>query len=318
MGNVVVKYKYDAWGNHKVLDAAGAEITSSSHIGNKNPFRYRGYYYDTETGLYYLQTRYYDPAIGRFLNMDSINYANPESISGLNLYAYCGNNPVMNVDPTGEFAITAFALALILGIGAGAVVGGTVAGVSAYNQGARGWDLVGSILGGAIFGGGMGAVMVIGGAAGLASIGISVAGYSITTTAAAFWISTAIGVGAGLFAYTAETLISPSRQWSWREFVASGISGAFKGAATFTVAFYGGKFGAFDKMFLKGILGKELVKDVFAYDFAKAMLASIISNAGRRFFTQAAYYLGESLVKISFVSAIAAGARWIIDNVFGT
>ncbi len=106
MGNVVVKYKYDAWGNHKVLDAAGEEITSSSHIGNKNPFRYRGYFYDTETGLYYLQTRYYDPEIGRFLNMDSINYANPETINGLNLYAYCGNNPVMNIDPDGCFILS--------------------------------------------------------------------------------------------------------------------------------------------------------------------------------------------------------------------
>ncbi len=114
MGNVVVKYKYDAWGNHKVLDAAGEEITSSSHIGNKNPFRYRGYFYDTETGLYYLQTRYYDPAIGRFLNMDSINYANPEALNGLNLYAYCGNNPVMNVDPTGKLFWLALGLAAIV------------------------------------------------------------------------------------------------------------------------------------------------------------------------------------------------------------
>ncbi len=80
-----------------MLDAAGAEITSSSHIGNKNPFRYRGYYYDTETKLYYLQTRYYDPAIGRFISRDSIEYADPETINGLNLYAYCGNNPVSDI-----------------------------------------------------------------------------------------------------------------------------------------------------------------------------------------------------------------------------
>ncbi len=112
----MVKYKYDAWGNHKVLDAAGAEITSSSHIGNKNPFRYRGYFYDTETGLYYLQTRYYDPEIGRFLNMDSIKYADPETINGLNLYAYCGNNPVMNVDPNGCFFLALIGFVVVIAV----------------------------------------------------------------------------------------------------------------------------------------------------------------------------------------------------------
>ena len=93
-GNTVVQYNYDAWGNHKVVDANGNEITSSTHIGNLNPFRYRGYYYDVETGLYFLQTRYYDPVVGRFLNRDSVNYADPQTINGLNLYTYCGNNPV--------------------------------------------------------------------------------------------------------------------------------------------------------------------------------------------------------------------------------
>ena len=70
-------------------------------LDNLNPFRYRSYYFDTETNLYYLQTRYYDPEIGRFINIDSIEYADPETINGLNLYAYCGNNPIKYVDPTG-------------------------------------------------------------------------------------------------------------------------------------------------------------------------------------------------------------------------
>ena len=70
---MVVQYWYDAWGNHKVVDGNGNEITSSTHIGNLNPFRYRGYYYDVETGLYFLQTRYYDPEVGRFLNRDSVS-----------------------------------------------------------------------------------------------------------------------------------------------------------------------------------------------------------------------------------------------------
>ncbi|MDE6000983.1 MAG: RHS repeat-associated core domain-containing protein, partial [Clostridia bacterium] len=99
IGNVVVKYVYDAWGNHAIVDINGEEITEG--IGVLNPFRYRGYFYDTETGLYYLQTRYYDPEIGRFISQDSIDYADPETINGLNLYAYCLNNPIMAVDPTG-------------------------------------------------------------------------------------------------------------------------------------------------------------------------------------------------------------------------
>mgnify|MGYP001086981244 CR=1 FL=1 len=98
-GEVAVRYEYDAWGNHVVTDKNGNPVTSG--IGELNPFRYRSYYYDTETELYYLQTRYYDPELGRFISQDSIEYAAPETINGLNLYAYCGNNPVMYVDPTG-------------------------------------------------------------------------------------------------------------------------------------------------------------------------------------------------------------------------
>ena len=99
-GEVAVRYEYDAWGNNVVTDKDGNPVTSG--IGVLNPFRYRSYYYDTETELYYLQTRYYDPELGRFISQDSIEYAAPETINGLNLYAYCANNPVMNIDPTGN------------------------------------------------------------------------------------------------------------------------------------------------------------------------------------------------------------------------
>ena len=98
----MVKYTYDAWGNHEVSEVNGVIITDMSHIGNLNPFRYRSYYYDTDTKLYYLKTRYYDPEIGRFMTIDGIEYLDPDTINGLNLYAYCVNNPVMNVDPNGN------------------------------------------------------------------------------------------------------------------------------------------------------------------------------------------------------------------------
>lgn len=92
----IVQYTYDAWGNVTV-SGSGA-----SGIGAKNPFRYRGYYYDTETSLYYLQTRYYNPSWGRFISADG--YINADNdILGFNMFTYCGNNPVMGYDPTGEW-----------------------------------------------------------------------------------------------------------------------------------------------------------------------------------------------------------------------
>ena len=100
---LIARYKYDAWGKHTVYKADGkTEDTNENSIGNINPIRYRGYYYDTETGLYYLKTRYYDPEIGRFISADDTNYLDPQTINGLNLFVYCGNNPVMNVDENGN------------------------------------------------------------------------------------------------------------------------------------------------------------------------------------------------------------------------
>lgn len=96
-GTKVAHYVYDAWGNHDVYDGQGNAKTDSAFIGNINPFRYRGYYFDTETGFYYLHSRYYDPVAGRFLNADSLAYLGVDGeLRGYNLYAYCGNNPLHN------------------------------------------------------------------------------------------------------------------------------------------------------------------------------------------------------------------------------
>ena len=104
-GTLVAQYVYDAWGNHRqITDGSGNDVSDNpNHIANINPFRYRGYYYDTETGWYYLNTRYYDPNVGRFLSPDTILGANG-GLLGYNLYAYCNNNPVMFADPSGNFA----------------------------------------------------------------------------------------------------------------------------------------------------------------------------------------------------------------------
>ena len=78
------------------------EGSLASTIGQLNPFRYKGYYYDNESGMYYCNARYYNPQWGRFLNSDSIEYLDPESINGLNLYCYCMNNPIMYANPSGH------------------------------------------------------------------------------------------------------------------------------------------------------------------------------------------------------------------------
>ena len=102
-GTLVCKYVYDAYGRHKVLDASGVEVTSTTFIGNINPYRYRGYYYDRVLGLYNLNSRYYDPETCRFISPDVISIIDETSntINGLNLYMYCNDNPVMMVDPSG-------------------------------------------------------------------------------------------------------------------------------------------------------------------------------------------------------------------------
>ena len=95
----LVSYTYDAWGN---FSTTISNYNGTNWIASYNPFRYRGYYYDTETGFYYLNSRYYNPQWGRFLNADGY-ISTGTGILGYNMFAYCGNNPIMRVDPTGEF-----------------------------------------------------------------------------------------------------------------------------------------------------------------------------------------------------------------------
>ena len=103
-GNLLARYIYDTWGNTlSVTDASGKAITDANHIANINPIRYRGYYYDAETGLYYLQSRYYDTTTRRFLNADTLLGANAGA--AYNLFAYCGNNPINMQDSDGLYPI---------------------------------------------------------------------------------------------------------------------------------------------------------------------------------------------------------------------
>ena len=92
-GHIVAQYTYDAWGN----------VSSSGRLAEINPLRYRGYYYDSETGFYYLQSRYYDPANRRFINADSYQ-STGQGFIGTNMFAYCNNSPILFVDHDGDDA----------------------------------------------------------------------------------------------------------------------------------------------------------------------------------------------------------------------
>ena len=98
-GAVCAEYSYDAWG--KCLSQTTATSCAVSDLADRNPIRYRGYYYDAETGWYYLQSRYYDPIVKRFINADEYAVTAPE-YTECNMFAYCGNNPVMRCDEDGS------------------------------------------------------------------------------------------------------------------------------------------------------------------------------------------------------------------------
>lgn len=122
-------YTYDAWGKLTgILDSGGNNLinkqTTSTALANLNPLRYRGYYYDNETGFYYLQSRYYDPAVRRFINADT--YASTgQGFIGTNMFVYCGNAPTNRTDDSGEGWFSA-----LIGAAVGAVVGAVSAAVT--------------------------------------------------------------------------------------------------------------------------------------------------------------------------------------------
>ena len=148
-GTTVATYTYNAWG--KLLSSTG-------DLADVNPLRYRGYYYDAETGLYYVSSRYYDPEIGRFINPDNVDLLGANGdFASLNLFAYCGNNPITRVDENGHLWNT------IIGAAAGALVGGITAAI-------MGTDIKAGVVSGAVNGAITGAMVDIAVATGGAAI----------------------------------------------------------------------------------------------------------------------------------------------------
>ena len=156
-GTTYASYEYDAWG--KIVDQQSYN-SNFPYLHIVNPIRYRGYYYDTETGFYYVSSRYYDPEIGRWINADTTDVltATPMGLTDKNLFAYCDNNPVMRADYGGDF------WHIVVGAAAGALIGGVVKAVSNAIEGKSLTD-------------GLATAMLAGAASGaLASTGVGIVG----------------------------------------------------------------------------------------------------------------------------------------------
>ena len=131
--NTVVSYAYDSWGKVTAIEG-------DQDLGKKNPLRYRGYYWDEETGLYYLASRYYDPEVGRFINADDLSVLSEEKreITDKNLYAYCDNNSIIRKDNEGD--MWQLALAGVGGNGFGTMI---ATGLGVITP--AGWIVLGSV-----------------------------------------------------------------------------------------------------------------------------------------------------------------------------
>lgn len=166
-GTKLISYTYDAWGFATISYLNGGGSTAARF----NPFRYRGYYFDSETGFYCLQSRYYNPNWGRFISADDIAFlgANGE-LKGYNLYSYCGNSPINFSDSSGNFLCTAI----------GAIVGGLFSAGVAWIDGKSPEEIKAAAYGG----------MVAGAIAGLAADIIAITG---GTAAAVIGFSAGMG-----------------------------------------------------------------------------------------------------------------------------
>ncbi len=185
-GNFVGGYAYDGYGNHIITQDV-------DEIASLNPFRYRGYFFDDETQLYYLNSRYYDPELGRFISPDTLSILDETrgQINGLNLYMYCGDNPVMRVDPSGmawwDWVLATLVVGvLVVGAVAATVLsGGLLAGALTGAAISGGISLVSSAISGELNWGqfaldiGMGAISGLVGASGLSrAVSTAIGGFT--------------------------------------------------------------------------------------------------------------------------------------------
>ena len=225
----VATYEYDAWGNI---------VSSSGRLAEINPLRYRGYYYDNETGFYYLQSRYYDPANRRFINADTYSTTDPGDAIGCNMFAYCGNNPVMRNDYSGD----------------------------------AWWHWVAATV--AVVGLAVASVVTCGGAAAAAMTATALISGTCTTVPAAATIITGAALGAGV-AYAGSVVSAASSVKSTEEFAEYGKSALISTTAGAVVGAVAGAINAATSCFVAGtpVLtedGDKPIEDVTVGDYVWA------------------------------------------------
>ena len=197
-GTLKAKYLYDAWGNCTI-----SSETTSYDVANANPIRYRGYYYDDDTGLYFCNARYYSPKWRRFISPDDTAYLDPEAVNGLNLYCYCNNDPVNYADPTGCIVIP-----LLVGVAVSFAIGFAGSATFQYIQyGNVNWWQAG-----------------VDGLFAAASTALAYTGIS--------WIGSVIaGAGMGMAQYTVDSAVFRD-DFSWSGFLTAGFWGGLGGLAS--------------------------------------------------------------------------------------
>ena len=225
----VATYEYDAWGNI---------VSSSGKLAEINPLRYRGYYYDNETGFYYLQSRYYDPANRRFMNADTYSTTDPGDAIGCNMFAYCGNNPVMRNDYSGD----------------------------------AWWHWVAATV--AVVGLAVASVVTCGGAAAAAMTATALISGTCTTVPAAATIITGAALGAGV-AYAGSVVSAASSVKSTEEFAEYGKSALISTTTGAVVGAVAGAINAATSCFVAGtpVLtedGDKPIEDVTVGDYVWA------------------------------------------------
>jgi RHS repeat-associated protein len=250
-GTVNAQYQYDAYGKLTVVYESTGGI-----LLMLNPYYYRGYRYDWEIERYYLNSRYYDPAIGRFISSDGLLGQTGDVLS-TNMYAYCANNPVMNIDRDGDFAISL--------LFAGIIVGGIVGGYTRVKNGAEMWseDFWIGVGTGALIGAAVGTVAGLGGAyltGGLASVGNKL----ITDTVSSIFYGT-------------------NNYGSWEDYcVAFVIGGLIKGTGSIGLSRWGLDAVArplLNQVTKMGTRGSEFNPGRFAYDvFTRSVTIGMGSN----------------------------------------
>ena len=260
-GTMVAFYDYDAWGNCTVYNSSAKVLTDPTSIANINPLRYRGYYYDAETGFYYLQSRYYDPAICRFINADTY-LSTGQGMLGHNMFTYCGNNPVNYCDSSGRFFFTLL----------GAVIGAAVGYIDAYIAGE-------DPIKGAIAGGVSGAIAGAG-----VDIGVII---TVSTGGTAIGVGAAVAIGLGAIGGFVGTGIS--NDWKFKkdgeslalQYMESALIGGMANAISFGLGPINGEIAKGTVSQIVRSIGYEGMKD-FTYNLVTGGIISWFSTFTNR------------------------------------